>query len=836
MVPDCGGGLRTKPVFSAALLYRAAVLFGAALLCSAAVLGFAGTAGAEDFLPGYLYQNPLLTNVADPYVFRASDGNYYLYATGGFRAWRSADLLKYTYLGSVKTNHAWGFSSFWAPEVVEHEGKFYLYYTADGPGGQKYIGVAVSDSAAGPFREVLDRPLLEAFPAIDANVFIDDDGRKYLYVSRQAAGHVVEGKRQSWIYGVELGDDMISLKGEPVLLAKPEQPWEASPAAGMWWNEGSTVIKHNGVYYLIWSANCYCNRNYSVGYATSNSPLGPFVKYEGNPILSVEAWDDRISGPGHGSVVASPDGTELFYAYHTHVDPAAGGGLRQLNLDRMGFRPDGTLFISGPTLSPQPVPSGSSHVMNVAKEAAVAASSTAPGRTPAALTDGELGIYARFERYEWASDGEGEGAWVELRWEEPRELGFILVYGSAVPERRLRSVAVHFSDGSAVEDVRLPVEPGAAAIVPAPRSELTWVRVIAGPPAVEGGTAGLSEIMALTRPYDDVRFLNPRPNAILGASEPVEIDAPGIDVAEVTVRMNSDVIYRGSALPGDLRLRAASFAPGEYELGVEAVDAAGRRYRYATKVAVMHLEMVSPSTWGEIVKGDMKVEIKTYVAPEDIAGAGVELVGVGPGTASAVLHSGPEIPERLTVDTSKLPDGAYDLVAALELASGSTTTVSRRVVIRNWEVFEDALLAPVSSGWFGSVDRLRTVDRAGDWRFTSADRGDFFDDPDRMALGGGDGYLTWNFAGVEQVAVTAYSRSTSIGESVRVEVSPDGRAWAAVPVAVGVARTNEQGIHELRITAEIPESHQAAYVRVTLSGRDAEGLELGHVVLRRRLE
>ena len=69
----------------------------------------------------------------------------------------------------------------------------------------------------------------------------------------------------------------------------------------------------------MYSANCYAGRDYSVGYAVSEHPLGPFVKYEGNPILASN--NEQISGPGHHSVTLSPDNSEMFIVYHIHTDP-----------------------------------------------------------------------------------------------------------------------------------------------------------------------------------------------------------------------------------------------------------------------------------------------------------------------------------------------------------------------------------------------------------------------------------------------------------------------------------------------------------------------------------
>ena len=63
---------------------------------------------------------------------------------------------------------------------------------------------------------------------------------------------------------------------------KAEAPWELLQAKVA---EGPSVLKKNGTYYLIYSANHYQNKGYGVGYATSKSPMGPWIKYSKNPLL-----------------------------------------------------------------------------------------------------------------------------------------------------------------------------------------------------------------------------------------------------------------------------------------------------------------------------------------------------------------------------------------------------------------------------------------------------------------------------------------------------------------------------------------------------------------------
>jgi len=108
----------------------------------------------------------------------------------------------------------------------------------------------------------------------------------------------------------------------------------------------------------MYSAHVFSDPDYAVGYATAKSPLGSWSKAKENPILK---RTKIVSGPGHNSVIASPDGKEPFVVYHTHKN-LAGGHERELNIDRL-YIVDGAdgkvrLRVDGPTRRPMCMPSG----------------------------------------------------------------------------------------------------------------------------------------------------------------------------------------------------------------------------------------------------------------------------------------------------------------------------------------------------------------------------------------------------------------------------------------------------------------------------------------------
>lgn len=130
------------------------------------------------------------------------------------------------------------------------------------------------------------------------------------------------------------------------------------------WEEGSTTwertVDGKTTYYLTYSANNFATPEYGVGYATASSPLGPWKKYLGNPILGQNAEMGMYS-TGHGSIVASPDGSQLYYVHHGRPTPDT---YRRLYTERLLFddrHPDAngnaTMRIVQSTTD-EPMPSG----------------------------------------------------------------------------------------------------------------------------------------------------------------------------------------------------------------------------------------------------------------------------------------------------------------------------------------------------------------------------------------------------------------------------------------------------------------------------------------------
>jgi GH43 family beta-xylosidase len=316
------------------------------------------------------YTNPVgdpPIRMGDPFVLQHA-GKYYLFGTTssntGFQYYTSEDLVYWKPGGWAyqKTENSWADALFWAPEVKFYRGKFYMTYSGRVRGSNPALwkmltALAVSDKPEGPYRD-LHAPWFDAgYSAIDGHIFVDTDGAPYLYFSRNGSQ---DGYSYGVNYGVALAGDLSKLLGEPVKLTEADQPWERINWARNRCNEGPAVLKHNGKYYLTYSANSTGAPGYGVGYAVADKPLGPWVKSPDNPLLA-SSLEIGVSSPGHNSITMSPDGKEMFIVYHSHADPDNPKGARVVNIDRLVFDKSGRLRVIGPTRSPQPMPSGIQH-------------------------------------------------------------------------------------------------------------------------------------------------------------------------------------------------------------------------------------------------------------------------------------------------------------------------------------------------------------------------------------------------------------------------------------------------------------------------------------------
>jgi len=402
------------------------------------------------------YSNPLnVAEIGDPFILPA-EGGYYLFATGGtvgYNVWRSDDLRQFSDRKKAFHKADWASGDYWAPEVYEYRGQYVMFFSARRKADSSLrVGVAVAGRPEGPYADPLGEPLFDfGYAAIDASLLIDTDGTPYLYYSRDCSENLVGHRHESHIYVVRLAEDLLSTVGEAQLLTVPDLPWEQH--SGDWlWNEGPSVLMHEGRYYLYYSANYFASMEYGVGYAVADSPTGPFVKPEGNHLMTFfeDELGIRISGPGHNSFFKV--GEEWFTAYHTHRYPQAPSGNRQLNIDRAGFHQDGSAYLNGPSLGRRLLPLSQLGLRNAAPLARLSAGS---GQAEY-LRDGDEAVASLEDAWQPA---EGQ-AWALLDWDEPPLTDLLLLYPA---DRQAGSGRMLINERYVIDFVfdtdRLPGEP-----------------------------------------------------------------------------------------------------------------------------------------------------------------------------------------------------------------------------------------------------------------------------------------------------------------------------------------------------------------------------------------
>jgi hypothetical protein len=291
--------------------------------------------------------NPIVQHIytADPAPM-VHNGRMYVYSgrdedgstTFTMREWRvfsSADMVNWTDHG-VPMNlgtFAWADANAWAGHVIARNSKFYWYVPVRRRGGGMAIGVGVSDSPTGPFRDALGRPLVEN-GEIDPHAFIDDNGEAYLYW----------GNPNLWY--VRLNADMTSFSGSATKIPLTTAGFGARTGHATrttLYEEAPWVYKRNGLYYMIFAAQC-CSE--FIAYSTAPGPTGPWT-YRGTVMPT-----QGSSFTNHPGIVDYKGGS--YFVYHNGALPGGSGYTRSVAIEKFTYNSDGTIPRMTMTAGPGP--------------------------------------------------------------------------------------------------------------------------------------------------------------------------------------------------------------------------------------------------------------------------------------------------------------------------------------------------------------------------------------------------------------------------------------------------------------------------------------------------
>jgi arabinoxylan arabinofuranohydrolase len=256
------------------------------------------------------------------------------------RDWRlftSSDMSNWQDHGVIMNlaTFSWASERAWAGQVIARNNKFYYYVPVQKKSGSMAIGVAVSDNILGPYKDALNKPLVEN-NEIDPTVYIDDNGQAYLYWGNPG------------LWYAKLNTDMISITGGTVQVPLTTAGFGArrsgANARATSYEEGPWIYKRENLWYLVYAANC-CSED--IRYSTGPSITGPWT-YRG--VVMATAGK---SFTNHPAVIEYKGGSYFFY--HNGALPGGSGYTRSVAVEKFSYNSDGTIPSIGMTSSGPPM-------------------------------------------------------------------------------------------------------------------------------------------------------------------------------------------------------------------------------------------------------------------------------------------------------------------------------------------------------------------------------------------------------------------------------------------------------------------------------------------------
>lgn len=286
-------------------------------------------------------QNPIIQTIytADPapmvhgdtvYLYTSRDeDNSTWFTMKEWRCYSSTDMVNWTDKGSPLSlkDFSWAKKDAWAGQCIARNGKFYFYVPMQHETMGMSIGVAVSDSPAGPFKDPIGKPLVHSGNGdIDPTVFIDSDGQAYLYWGNP------------YLKYVKLNEDMISYSGDVVTVPLNKEGFhvrykdtDKRPSA---YEEGPWFYKRKDLYYMLYAAGGVPEH---LAYSTSSGPTGPWVYRD--TIMPVITKGGAFTN--HPGTIDFKGKSYLFY--HNGALPGGGGFNRSVCVEEFKYNDDGTI-------------------------------------------------------------------------------------------------------------------------------------------------------------------------------------------------------------------------------------------------------------------------------------------------------------------------------------------------------------------------------------------------------------------------------------------------------------------------------------------------------------
>ena len=425
----------------------------------------------------------------DPQVF-AEDGVYYIVGTSDRNinvvdCYVTTDFVTYEpHYGIYNPTLYEGWENraeaiIYAPEIYCFDGVYYMYYSAKDENRERRSSVVSADNPLGPYKPIvnaevdgLNNPLFHNSDfmdrTLDATVFTDDDGKRYMYLTvTDDTQHIIGVELISpyeadWsTYKKLLVPQRVEPDNEDILIE-----WEGYRPKDVQINEAPFMIKNAGKYYLTYSANGCWNKQYNVCYAVADSPLGDYVKpYEEDGLWTnlllgcpstndtestvYNQWAGFASGTGHHCFFYSGD--ELMIGYHAHRNRdwnSTEYTERYFAFDYVHFDDNGVPFVNGPTYSIINLPGDISGFYNISADGVATSDSV---EAPDKANDGYIVDCYNLESPDSElvlPSGKSE---IEISFDGEYEIGGIMIYNSAFYDSYIVEIEyIDFGNGNVV--------------------------------------------------------------------------------------------------------------------------------------------------------------------------------------------------------------------------------------------------------------------------------------------------------------------------------------------------------------------------------------------------
>jgi arabinan endo-1,5-alpha-L-arabinosidase len=266
-------------------------------------------------------------HLRDPFVLaRPTEGRYYLFGSTDEDIWRGPGTGFDVYVGKDLDEWRgpfpafrpepgfWGTENFWAPEVHEYRGSYYMFASFKAPGRRRAAQILRSETAGGPCRAYSPEPVTpEHWECLDGTFFLDNEGSPWIVFC-----HEWVQVRDGEICAMRLSEDLKRPIGAPILLFRAsEASWPKAPRRrngscdpGSRVTDGPFLHRRaSGGLLMLWSS--IGEKGYAMGCASSTEGLpGPWIQAE-RPLVD--------SDGGHGMIFRGLDGG-LYMAFHSPND------------------------------------------------------------------------------------------------------------------------------------------------------------------------------------------------------------------------------------------------------------------------------------------------------------------------------------------------------------------------------------------------------------------------------------------------------------------------------------------------------------------------------------